>query len=263
MLIDTHAHVSCKQLLDEKEQILNGLCDDGVGLIVCPSYDEETNIETLKLVDEQKRVFGALGIHPSEEKVYTQKMLDFVDKNLQNDKIVALGEIGLDYHYENVNKKAQQKLMIEQMEIAKANKVPIIFHVRDAFDDFFKVISENKSLIDYGADIHCFLGDEDCAKKAYLYNMHLSVTGALTYKKNVAVHNAIKNFPLDMLMLETDSPYLAPQAVRGQKCVPDFVKYVCDFVAMLKNISEKQVEDITTNNALNFYFKMGKLWKKM
>lgn len=263
MLIDTHAHVSCPQLAEESEQIINNLKDDGLGLLVCPSYDDNTNHRTVEFANKNARVFGALGLHPSEEHVYTNQMLDFVAQNLSNPKIVAVGEIGLDYHYENTNPKVQEKLMIEQMEIAKANKMPIVFHVRDAFDDFFRIIEEHKDLIVYGADIHCFLADEVQAKKALSLGMHLSVTGALTYKKNVEVHNAIKNFPLEFLMLETDSPYLAPQPVRGQKCVPEFVKYVRDFVAELKGISPQMVEQETTKNALRFYKKMGDLWKKM
>lgn len=261
MLIDTHAHISCEAMKNVKETVLNNLSDDGVGLIVCPSYDFKTCSSTLDVVKQNERVFGALGIHPSEEAVYNNSMKDYISQNLNCEKIVAVGEIGLDYHYQNVIPKRQQNIMIEQMEIAKENKLPIIFHVRDAFDDFFNILSENKNLVEYGGVVHCFLGDKNNAKIALDLGLNISVTGAVTYPKNTSTHEAVKYIPLDRIMLETDSPYLAPQPVRGKMCIPQYVLYVNNFVAELKNINSNIVEEQTTKNALQFFYKMGKIWK--
>lgn len=261
MLIDTHAHISCPQMDSVRDEVLNDLNENSVGLIVCPSYDVQTCLSTLQLVDNNEKVFGALGIHPSDESCFNDEIKNFINKNANNPKIVAIGEIGLDYHYENARPKNQEEVMLIQMEIAKKNNLPVIFHVRDAFDDFFNILKSNNNLIGNGV-IHCFSGGVKEAEQALDLGFMISLTGSITYKNNISTQDAVKYIPLSRIMLETDSPYLAPVPHRGKICVPKYVELVCQKVAELKNIDYKEVEEQTTNNALSFFTKMGDKWKK-
>ena len=260
MIIDTHAHLSCKQMENVKKEIIDNLSPNSVGLIVCPSYDFETCKSTLELCNQEPKIFGALGIHPSDERTYCLEIEKFIEQNIDNPKIVAVGEIGLDYHYDNPRPKNQAEVMLAQMQIAKKHNVPVIFHIRDAFADFFDILNVNKDLISGGV-IHCFLGNKEHAKQALDLGLMISVTGALTYKGNTVTQEAVQYIPLDRLMLETDSPYLSPVPHRGKMCVPLYTELVCEKVAELKNISFDDVANQTTENALKFFTKMGEKWK--
>jgi len=254
MFIDTHAHINHEMLANKKEEIIDSLGKE-LKFLICPSYDKTTCYTTLEFANKYKKVYGALAIHPSEEKTWDEEIKKFIIDNVKNDKIVAIGEYGLDYHYEPYNKQGQQRVMLEQLEIAKQSKVPSIFHIRDAFDDFIPIMKENLQGFSGGV-IHCYDSNVENAKKLLDLGLMISFTGLITYKQNDAVREAVKYIPFDRMMFETDSPYLAPEPYRGQVCVPQYVSKVYEKVAEIKKIEIEKLQEIVEKNVKNFFKKL-------
>ncbi len=253
-MIDTHAHINHEKLKDELPEILSSL-ETSLKAIICPSYDKTTCKTTMDFCQKYEKVFGALAIHPSEDKTYDAEIENFIKVNAKNSKVVAIGEYGLDYHYLPYNKNLQQEVMQKQLEIAKQTKLPSIFHVRDAFDDFIEIIKENKQGF-CGGVVHCFDGDIEIAKQLLDLDLMISFTGIVTHKKREELLKALKYVPIDRMMLETDSPYLAPEPFRGKVCVPMYVEKVYDKVCEIKNIDKEELKIIMQNNAKNFFKKL-------
>lgn len=243
-------------LTGKRAEILKSL-DTELKFLICPSYDVATCHSTVDFVNRYEKVFGAIAIHPSEEKEWNDEIKKFIRDNLINPKIVAVGEYGLDYHYPPYSKQSQQEVMLEQLAIAKEAKLPSIFHVRDAFDDFIPMIKENLAGWTGGV-IHCYDSDVRNAEKLLDLGLYISFTGLITYHQNEKVREAVKYIPADRIMLETDSPYLAPEPYRGQVCVPAFVKKVYEKVAEIKNMDMEELQAQTERNVRNFFKKVGK-----
>lgn len=244
MIIDTHCHLSKKDYNNLDEVIKN--ID---GIIIISGCDDETNGEVIEIVNNYETVYGTLGIHPEEIDKLTDNSFEFIERNLNNPKIVAIGEIGLDYYWNKENKQEQQKVFRKQLEIAKNYNLPVVVHSRDAIEDTYNILKDYK----LKGDIHCFGSSLEMANKFIKLGYKIGIGGVLTFKNSLKLKEVLKNISLDSILLETDSPYLSPEPFRGKKNEPKNVEYVAKKIAELKNISFEEVVDITTSNAKSLF----------
>jgi len=255
MLIDTHSHINSEKLDNVREEILSNLKTGRVGRVICPSYSFESSKTSLE-VAQNDRVWCALGVHPENCMEYNAQVESWLRENLSNKKVVAVGEIGLDYHYGDKDSKLQHKVCEAQIELAHEFDLPIIFHMRDAWPDTIKLLKSFKNEIKRGV-VHCFDGDRKSAEEILALGFYLSFTGLITYPGRQELREIVKIVPKDRLMVETDAPYLAPQEFRGKVNRPEYVASIADMVASLWEIEISSVDDITTQNAKAFFDRMG------
>lgn len=255
MLIDTHSHINADELADDLPEILCDLYSGEVGRVICPSFSFESSITSLGLATGNQRVFCALGVHPDNCLECTPQFFQFLRKNLANPKVVAVGEIGLDYHTTRENRAAQFDALNRQIDIAAEFDLPVIFHIRDAFDDFFEWLETNRSRFGRGV-VHCFEGDAEVAKKVLGFDLMISITGLVTFPPRADIRAAVASVPLEKIMVETDAPYLAPVPHRGERNRPEYVELVARKIAEIKGVSLQTVSTVTTQNAYQFFEKM-------
>ncbi len=255
MLIDTHSHINVERMADILPEILQNLETGVVQKVICPSFSLESSITALGLARSQPKVFCAIGIHPENCIEYNAMCDAFLRKNAGDTKVVAIGEIGLDYHYGMDNRAEQFAVLNKQIDIASEYNLPVIFHVRDAFDDFLDWLKDNRHRFKSGV-VHCFDGDKDTALRVLDHDLMISVTGLITFKPRADLREAVMAIPMDRLMVETDAPYLAPEPYRGKINRPEYTELVAEKVAELKGLSLSQVAEATTQNAYKFFDKM-------
>jgi len=245
MIIDTHAHINSLEY-DNLEEIIMKLKDC---IIINNGIDEATNKEVLEMSLKYSNFYAAVGYHPEEIERIKDKDLKILEKYLNNPKVVAIGEIGLDYHYRSDNKEEQKELFIKQIQLAIKYNKPIIVHSRDAIADTYEILSKYP----VKADIHCFSSSIEMAERFIKLGCLIGIGGTLTFKNNKKIVEVAKKINLSKILLETDSPYLAPEPVRGTKNDSTNLKYVINKLAVLKGISESKVLEELNKNAINFF----------
>ena len=255
MLIDTHSHINMDKLADILPEIIQNLDKGLVQRVICPSFSLNSSKSAFELADKYDKVFCALGIHPENANEYSLDFEDFFTQNANNKKVVAVGEIGLDYHYGKENRQAQINCLDRQILLAKQFDLPIIFHIRDAWQDFFSWLKDYRGEFSKGV-VHCFESNADTAIKVLENDLILSFTGLVTFKPREDIRLAVKEIPLDKIMVETDAPYLAPEPFRGRLNRPEYTEYVARKIAEIKNIEFEEVCEQTTQNAYKFFDKM-------
>jgi TatD DNase family protein len=249
--IDTHCHIYMNHFDGDRDVVIQRAIDNGVDRMICIGVDLQSSEKCLNIAEKYPQVFATAGIHPHEAKDAPPKYLHELEQFYQHAKVLAVGEIGLDYHYNFSDQKEQITVYQEQLELAKSVDLPTVVHCRESDDDILNGIlySENP----YGV-IHCFASTLPFAKKILKTGFHLSFTGLITFTKTL--DTVVKETPLDKMMLETDSPYLTPIPHRGKRNEPTHVKEVAKKVAELKNISVKSVVKETTDTAALFFKKL-------
>lgn len=243
-MIDTHCH------LDEYENI-DEIVSSFDGIIITSGYDDKSNLKVLEIVDKYKNVYGTLGIHPEEAS--NNYNLKIIEENIDNPKIVAIGEIGLDYHYTKDNMEKQKQLFMRQLDLANKYQKPIVVHSRDAILDTYNILS-NYHLT---GSIHCFSSSLEMALKFIDLGYKIGVGGVLTFKNGKKLREVVDGISLDDILLETDSPYMSPEPYRGLKNKPQNVCFVLKTLSELKEINQDEVLKITNDNArkiFNIYF---------
>ncbi len=275
MYIDTHTHINFNDFKEDGDQVIREALSENVWMIVVGT-DYRSSKKALNYANKYERgVFAAVGLHPSALiDFYDQKTNktikaeefnnDIYEKLASFDKVVAIGEIGLDYYYLNrredaeEQKKKQKDVFVKQLILARRLNLPVIIHCRQAHDDMLEILSsfrkEYRHLIPqqkYWGVIHCFSGDEDLAWKYFNLGLIISFTGIITFSNQW--DDLIRRVPLEKIMIETDSPFLAPEPFRGKRNEPILVKYVAQHIANIKNISIEQVAKVTTRNAKEFF----------
>ena len=241
MFVDTHCHISYEDY-DNIDELIMNIKNSKVEKIIVNGTDMKSNLFVLELVRKYDIVYGALGFHPTELDDFSYDYLDWLDKNIDNDKIVALGEIGLDYHYENTNKERQIDVLRKQLDIAVKHNKPIIFHCRDAIGDTYDILKK----YNLKGTMHAYSGSLDMALKFIKLGYCLGVGGVVTFK------NA-KNIDLKYIVLETDAPYLTPEPYRGKKNNSSYIPLIAEKVASIKGISSLDVASITSNVASELF----------
>lgn len=249
MLIDTHAHLDS---LEDAQGAINRAQENGIGRIVAVSSDIESSVITLEIGDKNASVFVAVGIHPHEASKFDESSIEQLEILAKNPKIVAIGETGLDYHYMNAPKEIQIESFRNQIRLAKKLKLPVVVHVRDAHNDVFNIIKDENAWETMGI-IHCFTGDYETAKRYVDWGFYISFSGILTFKKAEEIRDAAKKLPMDRILVETDSPYLAPVPYRGKPNEPSYVRHVAEKLADIRGVSIERIEEETTINAKNLF----------
>lgn len=242
MFVDTHCHIY-DEYYDDIEEVIKKIKDNKICKIINNGCDAKSNIEVLKKVSSYDFMYGALGIHPESVLDYKKQDIDFIEKHLNDEKIVAIGEIGLDYHYGKENKEAQISLFEEQLKLAEKYNKPVIIHSRDATLDTIETIKKYK----VRGVIHSFSGSLETANIYLKLGFLLGVNGVITFK-NCNLKDVIKEIPLEKIVLETDSPYLTPVPFRGERNDSSHINEIAEFVASLKGVSMENLANITNEN---------------
>lgn len=249
-MIDTHSHINFDEYKQNFENVLAEIKNNEVDKVIIPGVEPSTFDEIISYCDKYDMIYGAIGIHPSEFYTYN----DIAEKQIYDlsnqKKIVAIGEIGLDYHYGADSKEEQQKIFRKQLEIAQNVQLPVVIHDREAHEDTFNIL-EDYNLKD--VIFHCFSGNADFAKKCTDRGYYIAIGGVVTFKNAADLKESTKITPLDRILLETDAPYLAPVPYRGKINTPAYLKYIAQEIAVLKNIDLEQVKEQTTLNAKRIF----------
>ena len=242
MFTDTHCHLY-KEYYDNIDEIIKISENNNIYRFINNGCDKVTNQEVVYLINKYPNMYGAIGIHPENVSDYTKEDIDFIKNNLANNKIIAIGEIGLDYHYTKDNKSEQIKLLETQLEIAEDNNIPVIIHSREATLDTLNTLKKYK----VKGVIHSYSGSLETAKEYMKMGYMFGINGVITFK-NANIKDVIKEIPLEYLLLETDSPYLTPEPFRGKQNNPSHIMDIAKFVCELKNISLEELAKITNDN---------------
>lgn len=248
MLFDTHTHLNDEAFATEIPEAIARAKENDVTKMAIVGFDEKTIEKSLELSRNYDELYSIIGWHPTEAYLYTDKIEEKLVEQLQLPKIVAMGEMGLDYHWDTSPKNVQKDVFRRQMRIAKELKLPISIHMRDAIEDTYQILKE-EHVEDIGGIMHSFSGDVDWMERFLDLGMHISMSGVVTFKKAFEVHEVAKQVPFDKLLVETDAPYLAPVPFRGKRNEPAYVKYVAEKIAELRECSYQEVATQTTENA--------------
>ncbi|MEG0285904.1 MAG: TatD family hydrolase [Vagococcus sp.] len=248
MIFDTHTHLNVEQFKDEIPEIMARAEELGVSEMAVVGFDTPTIEKSLELSHTYENIYSIIGWHPTEAGSYTPEVEKRLQAQLEDKRVVALGEIGLDYYWMEDPKEVQDKVFRRQIAIAKEMNLPISIHTRDAIEDTYKILKEEK-IHDIGGIMHSFSGDAEWAKRFLDLGMHISFSGVVTFKKAFEVHEAASFVPLDKMLVETDAPYLAPMPYRGKRNEPGYTRYVVEKIAELRNLPFEEVAKITQENA--------------
>ena len=251
MIIDTHAHYDDEAFDADREALLASMHDGGIEKIVnvCASVDGLH--DTVELMEKYPFIYGAVGVHPDDADKMTQETLDEIRRLSCMDKIVAIGEIGLDYywHKEEHEHEIQKKMFLAQMEIAREEKLPFMVHSRDAAKDTLDLVKDCMKGSMYGGIIHCFSYGKEIAGEYLDMGLYLGIGGVVTFKNAKKLKEVVAYAPLEQLVLETDSPYLSPEPNRGKRNSSLNLPYVAEAIAQIKGCSAEEVIAVTEENA--------------
>lgn len=247
MFIDTHCHI-VSEYYDDIDEVIKNVIDNGVLKIIINGYNMQSNREVLELVKKYDIVYGALGIQPEELYDYNDDSLKFIEEHINDEKIIAVGEIGLDYHYDT-DKELQKELFKRQLEIAYKYNKPVIIHSRDCIQETYNILKESK----VKGTMHCYSGSKEMALEFIKIGFLIGIGGVSTFKNAKNIVDVIKYIPLEYIILETDSPYLTPEPYRGKRNEPMYIPIVAKRVADIKGLGIKEIERTTTDNARRLF----------
>ena len=251
-IFDTHAHYDDEDFDADRYELLESMKEHGVGTIVNIGASMRSCKTTLALAEKYPFVYGALGVHPSDCGTMTEEDIQWIKANAANEKIVAIGEIGLDYYWDNVERDVQKKWFVCQLEIAKETGLPVIIHSRDAAQDTLEIMkAEHKDTT--GGVIHCFSYGVEMAREYLNMDYFIGVGGVLTFKNGKKLKEVVEYAPMDKLVLETDCPYLAPVPYRGKRNSSLYLTHVVEEMAAIKGMSVEDVIRVTAENAKRLY----------
>ena len=252
LIFDTHSHYDDEAFDSDRETVLQALNEKGVGWLVDVGADIVTSRQALGLAKKYGFVYAALGVHPSETAAVDEKDMDWLRENCRDEKVVAVGEIGLDYHWEEPDRECQRKWFLRQIELAKEVSLPIIVHSRDAAEETMEIIRRAKAY-ECGGVIHCYSYSPEMAKQYVDMGFYIGVGGVITFKNAKKLKRTVEEIPPDRIVLETDCPYMAPEPNRGKRNDSSQLIYVAEKIGELKGMDPAEVIRITTENARTLY----------
>lgn len=251
MIFDTHAHYDDKQFDIDREELLKSMLEQGVGTIVDASATVESWQRVLKLTEEYPFIYGMIGVHPDEVGDLNEERFAEMETLLHREKIVAVGEIGLDYYWDHESHDVQKHWFIRQLELARKLNLPVNIHSREAAADTMDILKE------YGQGmkgiIHCYSYSKEIAEEYVKMGYLIGIGGVVTFKNGRKLKEVVETIPIEHIVLETDCPYLAPEPNRGKRNVSYYLKYVANMIAQLKGLTPEEVIAITEKNAKEFY----------
>ncbi len=245
-MIDTHTHINMIESISI-EEILNNAKENGIEKVIVPSANPKDFPEIVELINKYDNVYGMLGVHPSDAKDWDDSLINQIKDLCNNKKIVAIGEIGLDYYWDKSFNDLQKDVFIKQIKLANELNLPLDVHDREAHKDTFDILKQYN--INSKVVMHCFSGSVEFAKECVKEGYYLGIGGVVTFKNAIKMKEVAKHIPLEYIILETDAPYLTPVPYRGTENQPAYVKYVAEEIAKLKEISYEEVKNVTTSNA--------------
>ena len=249
-LFDTHVHMDDPRYDADRDELLRGLAAEGVELILNPSASMEEARAAVALSEKYPFVYAAVGVHPSEVAGFSEEDCEELLRLAAKPKTVAIGEIGLDYHYDEPDRETQRRAFARQLELVREADLPVIIHSRDACAETLELVKA--SGVRRGV-VHCFGGSAETAREYVDMGFHVSFTGVLTFKNAPRVREACAAVPLERLMIETDGPYMAPEPHRGERNEPKYVRFVAEKMAEVKGVTPEELAEITFRNALEFF----------
>ncbi len=255
-LFDTHCHLNSPNFRgeegDEVPQLIAAARANGISRITIPGYDYQSNLRALEIAEQHEGIFCAVGYHPCDLNDLTDDHYQQLYSWAKHEKVVAIGEIGLDYHWDTTTPELQQQMFRKQIAIAKELDLPIVIHDREAHGDILQLLKEEDAA-KVGGIMHCFSGSWEMAQECLKMNFYLSFGGPVTYKNGKRPQEVAAKVPLERLLVETDSPYLTPEPHRGKRNQPAFVRHVAEKIATLRHMSVEQIALQTTKNACELF----------
>ncbi|OLD41273.1 MAG: TatD family deoxyribonuclease [Nitrospirae bacterium] len=248
MLIDTHAHLDDARFDGDRDAMIARAREAGVEHFVTIGCDLTTSRAAVELADRYPFIYATVGVHPHEAKQIGDSWYDDLRRLAQHKKVVAYGEIGLDYHYNHSPPKLQRERFREQITLARELRLPIVVHTREAQDDTIAILKEENAA-DVGGVFHCFSGDARLAKNALDLGFLLSFSGVITFQNATMLRDIVKTVPMDRILVETDSPYLTPAPHRGKRNEPAHVRLVAEKIAAIQGMTADQIAELTSQNA--------------
>ena len=247
MLIDTHAHLDFDRFDEDRAEVIQNAYDTGIKKIINVGADMESSRNSVQLAEDYDFIYASVGMHPHDAEDFTEDSYQELKELAQRDEVIAIGEIGLDYHYDNSPRQRQQEVFKEQLKLAKELDLPVIIHSRDAKEDSLRILKE------YAADLtgvmHCYGYDLPTAKEVFDLDFYVSFGGLITFNGTTSIRKMVKKLPIEKILLETDAPYLTPEPHRGQRNESKYVQEIAEKMAEIKDLSVSEVADITTTNA--------------
>ena len=250
-IFDTHAHYDDAKFDEDRENLLKEIYDFGVKKYVNIGCNIDTSKKSIELAEKHNFIYASCGIHPSEIKEKYIEQINKIEKLAQNDKVVAIGEIGLDYYWNKENKELQKEAFEKQIDLANELELPIVIHSRDASVDTIEMIRTHK--VNKAGIFHCCQPNQEMVRQALELGYYISFAGPITFKNSRNAPDVIKMVPLDRILIETDSPYLTPEPNRGKRNDCRNVKYVAQKIAELKNVPIEEIAKITYDNAKRIF----------
>ena len=252
MIIDTHAHIDFDEYAQKFDEMISTAKENNVEKIIIPAVEPSTFKRVIETAQKNENLYCAMGVHPSEAKTYNDEVENQIIEYCKNEKVIAIGECGLDYYWDKSFNDIQKEVFKRQIILANNLNKTLIVHDREAHQDTLTILKKNTSS-STPVVMHCFSGSYEfgmeCIKQGYFF----AFGGVSTFKNAKKAHEVIEKMPLEYLLLETDSPYLTPEPFRGKENQPAYLKYVVERIAQLRNISTQEVEDITTQNAMRAF----------
>lgn len=252
MIFETHAHYDDDAFDRDRVSLLKLLKEEGINPIINVSSSLESTRKALEMTHKYEHIYAAIGVHPSECEQLTEKDMEWLNSLCSDDKVVAIGEIGLDYHYDEPDKNIQEKWFVRQIELARGNDLPIVVHSRDAAADTFDILSRKEFCGQRGV-IHCFSYSAQMAAEYVKMGYYIGVGGVVTFKNGHKLHEVVRTIPLENIVVETDAPYLSPEPYRGRRNSSAYIPYIIERIAALKELSYKDVERAVYDNAAALY----------
>jgi len=251
-IFDTHTHLNVDNFAGKEAEEIAFARELGVTKMNIVGFDAETIEKSLVLSHQYDELYSTIGWHPTEAGSYTQEVEGMLISHLHNPKVIALGEIGLDYHWMTAPKEVQERVFRRQIQLSKDLDLPFVVHTRDALDDTYEII-KSEGVGPRGGIMHSYSGSLEMAERFIQLGMMISFSGVVTFKKAVDVQEAAQNLPLDKILVETDAPYLAPVPKRGRENRTAYTRYVVDKIAELRGLTVEEVAQATYENALRIF----------
>jgi len=250
-LVDTHAHLDHERFDSDREQIIGTLKDSGVDCCITIADSVESSRAACALAQKHEPIYAAAGVHPHNAGDCAPGYLAELEQLLSGAKAAAVGEIGLDYHYDFSPREAQKRVMLEQIALAGRLGKPVVFHVREAWGDFLALLRAGE--IPSAAVLHSFSGSIESLRECLDRGMMVSFTGIVTFKNAKTVKEAAVFAPADRIMVETDCPYMTPEPFRGKRCEPAHVRHTAEYIAALRGMDAQEFFELTSDNARRFF----------
>ena len=253
MIFDTHCHLNSEELLSRIDEVIEAASKVGVNKYLVVGWDKESSLTALRLAHEYDFIYAAIGFHPTDIDGVTEEDFEEVMSHGDDPKVVAVGEIGLDYHWvkDPAQREKQKEWFIKQINFANLHKKPISIHNREAFEDCLKILKEHKP--EYSGVMHCYSGSVELLRDVFDLGLYIGLDGPLTFTNAKTPKEVCENAPLDRILVETDSPYLSPHPLRGTVNEPKNIALVIDEITRIKGLSKKHVLDVIYQNSCKLF----------